>query len=73
MFNFDDNDIFAGDADIEQHQLEQAANRIEALKKQGICIHGHLQGTKCLECNKTWDNEDAMYAEITELYIEHGI
>ena len=77
MFNFDDNDIFSGDADIEQQQLEQAGNRIASLKKQGICLHGWLntKTLECLEpdCGKTWDNEDQMYDEITDLHMEYGI
>jgi len=75
MFNFDDDNIFPADADIEQRQLEQAGNSIAALRKQGICLHGHLQTRefKCLECGKTWDNEDEMYTEITDLHIEYGI
>ena len=72
---YDPDDIFANDADIEQHQLEQAGDRIAALKAQGICLHGHLQTKefRCLECGKTWDSEEEMYSEITNLHLDYGI
>ena len=76
MFN-DGLGIFAHDANIEQHQLEQTGNRISRLKKKGICLHGHIN-TKtlvCLEpnCGKTWDSEQQMFDEIEDLRIEYGI
>jgi len=69
--------IFDNDADIEQHNLEQSGNRIAALKKRGICLHGYIN-TKthaCLEpgCGKTWDSEEEMWEEIDNLRIEYGI
>jgi hypothetical protein len=77
MFNFDEENIFAGDADIEQQQLIQAGNRIAALREQGICLHGWLNTRTlvCLEpdCGKTWDNKDEMDDEIAELNMEYGI
>ena len=69
---FDDSlGIFANDADIEQRQLEEAGNRISRLRQQGICLHGHLQNTKCLECGKTWETEEKMWDEIEGLRLEY--
>ncbi len=68
-------DIFANDADIEQHQLEQAGNRIAALKRKGICLHGHINTItlECLECQKTWISEKEMNDEIDDLSLEYGL
>jgi hypothetical protein len=67
--------IFDNDADIEQHQLEQAGNRIASLKRKGICLHGHINTTthECYECKKTWTSEKEMFEEIDELALEYGI
>lgn len=77
MFNFDDNDVFSGDADIEQQQLEQAGNRIASLRKQGICLHGWINAKTliCLEpdCFKTWETEKEMLDEIDDLKLEYGM
>ena len=66
--------IFDNDADIEQHNLIQAGNRIAELKRQGICLHGHINTRthECYECKKTWDSENEMLQEIDELAIEYG-
>ena len=71
----DDLGVFANDADIEQHNLEKAGNRISALRKQGICLHGYrnTKTLKCLDCNKTWTTEDEMFTEISNLHIEYEI
>jgi len=77
MFNFDDNNIFSGDADIETQQLIEKGNRIEALREKGICLHGWINTRTCVclepGCGKVWDNEEEMNREIENLNIEYGI
>ncbi len=67
--------IFANDADIEQHQLEQASKRISNLRKKGICLHGHMNTTtlECYECQKTWTSKEEMLTEIEDLALEYGL
>ena len=67
--------IFENDADIEQHQLEQAGNRIASLRKKGICLHGHhnTKTLECYECKKTWTSEKEMLEEMENLALEYGV
>ena len=61
---------FENDADFETVRLNELAWRERALKKMGICTHGHRQYhtentpdipigmTKCLECGKIATGEE---------------
>ena len=69
--------IFDNDADIEQHNLEQAGDQLASLKRMGICLHGHINidTRKCLDpdCGKTWETQEEMFQEIDDLTIEYGL
>jgi len=73
---FDPDDFFSNDGDIETIQLEQRAERVNALKENGICLHGHINTKthECLEpkCGKAWETEQEMWDEIDNLAIEFG-
>jgi len=70
MTMYDDNNIFAGDADIEMADLQDIADREDRLRAKGICCHGSLHtfddGTcECCDCGEkfngtgdAWDARD---------------
>ena len=54
-----DDDIFAGDADIEMAALQDTADREDYLKAKGICAHGWVQNypdgkCECKDCGKVF-------------------
>ena len=64
--------IFDNDADIDAFNLEQAGNRVAALKKRGVCVHGwsqHLPDgrVQCKECGKMFADAEAHDEEYRDL------
>ena len=71
---YDDDDIFAGDADIEMAALQDTADREDWLKSNGICAHGWVQNHKdgtcaCLDCGKTFPSFEALDDERQEILL----
>ena len=64
------------DADIEMHDLEQAARHQSALKRKGICVHGWRKigqwpdkTCTCLDCGRVFATEADCDEETREILI----
>lgn len=64
---------FENDSDWDMMELENAGDRAQQLKADGICTHGWTQGigekVKCLDCDKVFNSYEDLYAEIDEVMI----